>query len=670
MGRKDNILAFIIDGEPNIADKPGMAAEECFPVSLRYKADSKGNLTDERSEPTAADVRPSQDRKRVSKLRAKLKLIAGLSGITYSVLSNREKTRRRKHFITILMISLCFLIAGIFGWNYLQSEKRYQLAMEYADKGHKARSEHDWGIALINYKKSLEIADNMPAKIGASHALANFFPEIFQFSAEDPITTTCFSHDGKLLAYSYDDTVSILDTQTWVIYKKLKKSKSFGSYDPDEYINSLAFSFDDRKLVAHSGQSIIIWVLDSGIELNNNIKFNTSFSYRSTNAFSLSPIGDFLISLGSDIRIHKHSLHDGKLISEYKGNSPISSLAFSNDGQMFASGCDDGSIQLWDITDKNKSVQLLGHTSPVISMSFHPEESLLASLSSDNELILWDTTTSNIVSKYNTPDNSSNRAVRVAFLQSGRMLLACDSSIHIFDYDVAKMSREYAWRTYHSWMGMADNFTLYHPIAELKYPIGQIDSVSVSPDEQLLAVSSNEFVKLWSTQCLDNIQRNISNNNRPVNILSKDGNLIGSGDEHGTVNVRHIYPENELVVNRDHSYEITALAFSVDNQYVTSGDKDGNIRVLNIETQESKIVGKHGYQIDSLLFSPNSSFVAAISQNGVLCIWKCNTSSLKYKTTLHSHRSLKPMAFSPDERFLIISTDGKLIKIDTFLYSV
>src|SRR5580658_2128832 len=87
MGREDRVLALIVDGEPDAADKAGMeGTRECFPRGLKYKLGPEGDFRDVRAEPIAADARREGD----GKENAKLKLIAGLLGVGYDMLKRRE----------------------------------------------------------------------------------------------------------------------------------------------------------------------------------------------------------------------------------------------------------------------------------------------------------------------------------------------------------------------------------------------------------------------------------------------------------------------------------------------------------------------------------------------------------------------------------------------------
>src|SRR5262245_37426760 len=87
LGRESRILALIAEGEPNAQDKPGCDPTlECFPRAIKFKLGPDGELSTVRTEPVAADVRPKGD----GRENAKLKLIAGLLGVNFDALKQRE----------------------------------------------------------------------------------------------------------------------------------------------------------------------------------------------------------------------------------------------------------------------------------------------------------------------------------------------------------------------------------------------------------------------------------------------------------------------------------------------------------------------------------------------------------------------------------------------------
>ena len=131
LGRADRILALIVEGEPNASDP----ALECFPPALKYVV-ADGQLTEQQAEPIAADLRPQGD----GKDSAKLKLIAGLLGVSFNDLRHREliAARRRVRIYQGIAAAMLLLAAlavggGWMAWRYAkQSEARLGQAIDIA----------------------------------------------------------------------------------------------------------------------------------------------------------------------------------------------------------------------------------------------------------------------------------------------------------------------------------------------------------------------------------------------------------------------------------------------------------------------------------------------------------------------------------------------------------
>jgi tetratricopeptide (TPR) repeat protein len=106
LGRSDRIFCLIIDGEPNATDLPGREAEECFAPALRYHLDATGAASSERAEPIAADARPGKD----GRANAKLKLIAGLLGVGFDDLRQRELHRRHQRLTAVAAAAVAIML--------------------------------------------------------------------------------------------------------------------------------------------------------------------------------------------------------------------------------------------------------------------------------------------------------------------------------------------------------------------------------------------------------------------------------------------------------------------------------------------------------------------------------------------------------------------------------
>lgn len=125
MGRENRILAMIVDGEPNASDKADVdPALECFPPALKFGVGPDGQLSDVRVEPVAADTRPQGDGKNA----AKVKVIAGILGVSYDALRRREERR-----LAVRRMAATALLAAALGAGALYAWQVYDRGMLIAE---------------------------------------------------------------------------------------------------------------------------------------------------------------------------------------------------------------------------------------------------------------------------------------------------------------------------------------------------------------------------------------------------------------------------------------------------------------------------------------------------------------------------------------------------------
>lgn len=109
MGRSGHIFCLIVDGEPDASDLPGRESEECFCPALRFQIGADGRSASERTEPIAADARHDKD----GKANAKLKLIAGMLGVGFDALKQREQHRRMRRMLAVTTLAVAVMAVTI-----------------------------------------------------------------------------------------------------------------------------------------------------------------------------------------------------------------------------------------------------------------------------------------------------------------------------------------------------------------------------------------------------------------------------------------------------------------------------------------------------------------------------------------------------------------------------
>ena len=79
------------------------------------------------------------------------------------------------------------------------------------------------------------------------------------------------------------------------------------------------------------------------------------------------------------------------IFRRHTGN--VRSVAWSPDGTRTASGSDDKTVQVWDVTNGSLSFTYYGHTSSVRTVAWSPDGSRIASAGADGTVQVWDAST-------------------------------------------------------------------------------------------------------------------------------------------------------------------------------------------------------------------------------------------------------------------------------------
>jgi serine/threonine protein kinase len=299
--------------------------------------------------------------------------------------------------------------------------------------------------------------------------------------------------------------------------------------------------------------------------LYRNLKTNSTEADPVTSV-AFSPDGQTLARGSFDQAITLLNWRTGQILTTFsEASSKVWSVAISPDGQLLASGhWEDNTIKLWNLRTGSLLRTFKGHSDEVRSVAFSPDGQLLASGSHDSKIKLWRVSTGELL---HTFSGHTDHVTSVAFNPDGKTLAsACDDkTIKLWSLDAMKLVRT------------------------LKGHSGQVLSVAFSPDGETLVSGSGEdpnigsvdnTIKLWNPRTGE-LRRTLTGHTSWVWSLaiSPDGQVLASGSYDNSIRLWNLRDGQLLQTLTGHSNRVYTVAFSPDGQTLASGSDDKSIKI-------------------------------------------------------------------------------------------
>lgn len=302
-------------------------------------------------------------------------------------------------------------------------------------------------------------------------------------------------------------------------------------------------------------------------------------------------------------------------VSILKGHKwPVTSVAFSPDGQTLISGGDD-TIKLWNVNTGEAIRTLKGHASSwlesaITSIAVSVDGEFIASGGNDNTVrirSLTDFLRANGGRTRTLTGHSQGswltKGVRaVAFSFDGKILASGGGD------KVIKLWDTITWKEISSLTGHSD----------------AIQAIAFSPVEKTLVSTASDSIKLWKLDTDDEITFPASDSPWSVS-FDANGQFIASGSLQGTLTLWNVTTGQEVSHFSAHTRLSTvhSITFSPNGQFFATGSSDKTVKLWNTTTRDlvSTFTG-HSEPVYSFAFSPDGAVLASGSIDKTIRLWK------------------------------------------------
>jgi WD40 repeat protein len=369
----------------------------------------------------------------------------------------------------------------------------------------------------------------------------------------------------------------------------------------------------------------------------NALFVDKAIPYRSV---AFSPDGKTLASGSDDGSVKLWDVTEGRLLRSFAGHTDaVTSVAFSPDGKTLASGSNDTSVKLWDVAEGRLLHSFAGHTRDVTSVAFSPDGKTLASGSDDDSVKLWDVAEGRLLHSF---ADHTRAVTSVAFSPDGKTLASGsgDTSVKLWDVTEGRLLRSFAGHT------------------------DAVTSVAFSPDGKTLATGSGDTsVKLWDV-AEGRLLHSFAGHTDAVTSVafSPDGKTLASGSGDDSVKLWGVAEGRLLHSFTGHTDAVTSVAFSPDGKTLASGSGDDSVKLWDVaegRLLHSFATGTTSF-VTSVAFSPDGKTLASGSVDGSVKLWDVAEGRLLHSFAGHTGGSV---AFSPDGKTLATGAGDGSVKL-------
>ena len=396
------------------------------------------------------------------------------------------------------------------------------------------------------------------------------------------------------------------------------------------------------------------------------------------------------LAVATSIGLWIYDIKTGEAIDLHIGHTgPVTSIVFSTDGETFATGSEDHTIQLWDASIGKRKATCIGHEKAVDLLVFSPTGEKLASASGDwkdRKIRIWDAQTGKLLK---TVTSDADPISAITYSPDGAMLLAIGNwdgnefYIESWDAQTGDHIKDILIETNFNAAAISLDCKILATVGKNPHPIqfwdvqtgmqlksaekweGDFESIEFSPDGRRIVTGGIwDSVSIWDVSKAELLNRMARG--EPINSVtySPDGKAIASGSDDGTIRFWDAATGDLIKTITGHlDSQFFSAAFSPDGSTLICGG-ESKVQFWNpLSCEHLKTITEPRCNVYSIKYSPDANIFATGGTSKKARLWDVKTgrflgrfSAHKDQTHYRNKEKVSTVAFSPDGR--ILATGG------------